>query len=89
MGHQVHLFVEILNQYLYFFDRGCPSITVKYLKSLLALIDDYIPNLDGSETSRIAKTHYQNTLAHIREAQSSGDESAARYKAITADEEDA
>eukprot|EP00457_Paulinella_chromatophora_P001420 gb/GEZN01001422.1/.p1 GENE.gb/GEZN01001422.1/~~gb/GEZN01001422.1/.p1 ORF type:complete len:813 (-),score=157.46 gb/GEZN01001422.1/:626-2872(-) len=88
MGHQVHLFVEILNQYLYFFDRGCPSITVKYLKSLLALIDDYIPNLDGSETSRIAKTHYQNTLDHIRDAQSSGDESASRYKSITADEEE-
>lgn len=32
MGSQVHLFVEILNKYLYFFERGCPSIATKYFK---------------------------------------------------------
>jgi vacuolar protein sorting-associated protein 35 len=87
MGHQVHLFVEILNKYLYFFDRGCPSITVQYLKGLIALIDEHIPNLDASDTSRIAKIHYMNTLQHIKEKQGAGDELAVRYKAIDDDGE--
>jgi len=82
MGSQVHLFVEILNKYLYFFDRKCPSITVKYLKGLIALIDEHIPNLDNSDQSRIAKTHYQNTLAHIKFKQSLGDEVGKRYSQI-------
>jgi len=88
MGHQVHLFVEILNKYLYFFDRGCPSITVKYLKGLIALIEEHIPNLDSSDTARLAKTHYVSTLAHIRAKQAAGDESAERYKQITDDHEE-
>jgi vacuolar protein sorting-associated protein 35 len=66
MGHQVHLFVEILNKYLYFFDRGCPSISVKYLRGLLALIDEHVPNQDQSETSKVAKAHYENTRKHIK-----------------------
>jgi len=69
MGNQVHLFVEILNKYLYFFDRGCPSITVKYLKGLIRLINEHIPNLDSSDTSRVARMHYHNTLAHVKEKQ--------------------
>jgi len=83
MGHQVHLFVEILNQYLYFFENNCPSITVKYLKGLIQLIDEHIPNLDGSELSQTARRHYQNTLMHIRLKQSLDDEVGERYKAIT------
>jgi len=70
MGSQVHLFVEILNKYLYFFDRKCPSITVKYLKGLIALVEEHIPQLDNSEMSKLAKTHYQNTIAHIKFKQS-------------------
>jgi len=88
MQDQVLLFVEILNKYLYFFDRGCPSITVKYLKGLIRLIKEHIPNLDGSDPShQIARTHFQNTLAHVKEKQSGGDELAERYSAID-DEED-
>jgi len=91
MGSQVHLFVEILNKYLYFFDRKCPSITVKYLKGLIALVEEHIPQLDASDSSRVAKAHYANTLAHIKAKQSleDGTNTAARYLAINApDEED-
>lgn len=82
MGQQVHLFVEILNQYLHFYERRCPSITVKYLKGLLSLIEEHVRTLDNSEASRLAKTHYENTLAHIKIKQSAGDENAARYAEI-------
>jgi len=83
VGSQVHLFVEILNKYLYFFDRKCPSITVKYLKGLIALVEEHLPQLDNSEKSTLAKVHYQNTLAHIKMKQALEDTSAARYMAIS------
>jgi len=86
MGHQVLLFVEILNEYLYFFDRKCPSITVKYLKGLIALIDEHIPNLDKQDPSRV---YYENTKRHIQLKQQTdnGDGTAQRYLAIDAEGE--
>jgi vacuolar protein sorting-associated protein 35 len=88
VGSQVHLFVEILNKYLYFYDRGCPSITTRYLKGLLALIDEHLPNLDSSELSQQAQRHYQNTLAHIKMRQAQDDAVGEKYRAISAPEPD-
>jgi len=66
---------------------GCQSIVVKYLKGLIRLIKEHIPNLDGSDPShQIARIHFQNTLAHLKEKQGAGDELAERYAAI--DDED-
>jgi len=36
----VHLFVEVLNHYLYFYENSCPTITDKYVSALVALIND-------------------------------------------------
>lgn len=66
MGQQLHLFVEILNQYLYFYDRQCPSITVQYLKGLISLIEEHTRTSDDSDAAKQAKQHYENTLQHIR-----------------------
>jgi vacuolar protein sorting-associated protein 35 len=82
IGHQVHLFVEILNKYLYFFDRKCPSITTKYLKGLIDLIDEQMPSLDASETSKVAKAHYWNTIKHIKLKAALDDETGALYRSI-------
>jgi vacuolar protein sorting-associated protein 35 len=82
MGQQVHLFIEICNQYLFFFERACPSITTKYLRGLLSLIDEHCRTMDQSEASRVARTHYENTLAHIKRKANAGDEQAARYQEI-------
>ena len=81
MGQQLHLFVEILNQYLYFYDRQCPSITVQYLKGLISLIEEHSRTVDDSEVSKAAKQHYENTLQHIRIKQQS--DQADRYMEIT------
>lgn len=86
VGSQVHLFVEILNKYLYFYERGCPSITTRYLKGLVALIDEHLPNLDNSELSQQAQHHYQNTIAHIKLRQSQDDALGEKYRAISAPE---
>eukprot|EP01104_Vermistella_antarctica_P015584 TRINITY_DN5152_c0_g1_i1.p1 TRINITY_DN5152_c0_g1~~TRINITY_DN5152_c0_g1_i1.p1 ORF type:complete len:839 (+),score=305.09 TRINITY_DN5152_c0_g1_i1:123-2519(+) len=44
----VQLFVEILNQYLYFFTIKNQSITVKYIKGLVALINTNIANMESA-----------------------------------------
>jgi len=65
----VHLFVEILNQYLYYFEGACDAVTIQYLSGLIALINTNIANMDGSnpdsDVGRIT-THYQNTLNFIK-----------------------
>jgi len=65
----VHLFVEILNEYLFYFENSCDAVTVQYLSGLIALINTNIANMDtagsDSENSKII-THYQNTLNFIQ-----------------------
>lgn len=82
MGSQVHLFVEILNKYLYFFEQECPSIGAKYIKGLIDLIDEHSPSLDSSPQSTQAKQYYQNTLAHIAYKQRIEGEIGDRYTQI-------
>ncbi len=66
MGHQPHLFVEILNKYIYFYNKGCSSIELKYLRGLIDIIEDHLSNSDGSFQSRVALTHHKNTLAFLQ-----------------------
>jgi len=78
----VHLFVEILNQYLYYFESTCDAVTIQYLSGLIALINTNIANMDGatnpeSDVGKIT-THYQNTLNFIKWKR----ESDPRYKDI-------
>jgi len=62
----VHLFVEILNQYLYYFENDAEVITEKYISGLIALINEHIENMEASEQRSEVEAHYRNTLAHIR-----------------------
>jgi len=71
----VHLFVEILNQYLYYFENGCDAVTSEYLSGLIALINTNIANMDAAQEV----THYKNTLEFIKMKK----ESDPRYKSIT------
>jgi len=73
----VHLFVEILNKYLYYFESGCEVVTVQYLSGLIELINTNISNMDGTDTAAI-NSHYKNTLEFIRIKK----ESDARYREI-------
>jgi len=79
----VHLFVEILNQYLYYFENDCDVVTIQYLSGLIALINTNIANMETgspeSETSKVV-THYQNSLRFIKMKR----EQDPRYKDIAA-----
>jgi vacuolar protein sorting-associated protein 35 len=74
----VHLFVEILNRYLYYFENGCEvvcvrlcqwlifKVTVQYLSGLIELINTNIANMDSSADTASINSHYKNTLEYIR-----------------------
>ncbi|KAI8140334.1 vacuolar protein sorting-associated protein 35 [Fennellomyces sp. T-0311] len=45
----VQLFVEILNRYIYYYEKGNDAITVKYLNSLIDLIHTNLGNMDNPD----------------------------------------
>lgn len=44
---EIYLFVDLLDHYLFFFERKCPTITHAYISGLAALIKEHIGNLGG------------------------------------------
>jgi len=72
----VKLFVEILNEYLYYFEHKNESVAVKYLTGLIALIKTNLANMevgdgDNPDRARAINTYYTNTLQHILHKRSS------------------
>jgi len=62
----VLLFVEILNQYLYFFEHRNEVVAVKYLSSIVSLIKTNLSSLDASaEETAAIRAFYKNTLDYI------------------------
>ncbi|XP_067630297.1 vacuolar protein sorting-associated protein 35 isoform X2 [Eurosta solidaginis] len=75
VGVQVQLYVELLNHYLFYFERGNSLITVAMLNQLIAKINEDLPNLEEStEETKQIEMHYKNTLAHIESRMESNDE---------------
>ena len=74
------LFVDVLNEYLYFYAQECPKIETKYLTGLVALCSQNISELDDDKdgTSGV-KLHFNNTIKFIASKARSGDD---RYSAI-------
>jgi hypothetical protein len=50
-SQHVHLFVEVLNHYIYFYENDCPTITDKYVSALVALINDKMGEAGSGEVS--------------------------------------
>jgi vacuolar protein sorting-associated protein 35 len=63
---QIQLFVEILNGYIYFFEKGNDQITVQILNQMVGKIREELPNLEVSEDTDQINKHFKNTLEHIR-----------------------
>jgi len=61
------LFVEILNEYLYYFENRNTEVPAKHITGLIELINTNIANMDTtvSESTTI-NTFYQNTLKYIQ-----------------------
>jgi len=59
------LFVDILNQYVYFYESGYTDIK-KYIPSLLALINEHVANATGGDDNSFA-VYYTNTVRSMKE----------------------
>ena len=51
----VHLFVEILNRYLFYFEADNDKVTVKYLQGLVDLVKENLATLQAHAPSRAAR----------------------------------
>jgi vacuolar protein sorting-associated protein 35 len=73
----IQLFVEILNEYLYYFETNPEVDGGKYLNGLIQLINQHLPNVTGGDDVPV-KVFYRNVLNHVRNKQAVDE----RYKAI-------
>ncbi|XP_057325313.1 vacuolar protein sorting-associated protein 35 isoform X1 [Microplitis mediator] len=63
---QVQLYVELLNHYIYFYEKGNSSVTVQILNQVIAKIKEELPNLGVSEETEQIQKHLANTLEHLK-----------------------
>ncbi|QPG77365.1 hypothetical protein FOA43_004778 [Brettanomyces nanus] len=77
----LELFIEILNQSLYFFIHGNDMISVRYLNGLIELIRNNFKGLGKIQGPfEITCRHFERTLKYIREQKSID----PRFEAVTA-----
>ena len=81
----VQLFVDILDQYLYFYERECPVIVDKFVSGLVALINEHMDNIGAADTTSVAVTearkHFEQTVLYIKQKRNSSD-TAERFATI-------
>ncbi|KAL3286540.1 hypothetical protein HHI36_001045 [Cryptolaemus montrouzieri] len=63
---QVQLFVELLNHYIYFFEKGNDQVSIQILNQVIIKIKEELPNLETSEETEQITKHFNNTLDHLR-----------------------
>jgi len=73
----VELFIDILNEYLYYYTQECGKVEVKYIKGLLNLIKEHMDGLDEAGNSKVK---FDNTVKYIK--MRAKDDKDTRFKAI-------
>ncbi|XWS33889.1 hypothetical protein CRYUN_Cryun22dG0121700 [Craigia yunnanensis] len=77
----VTLFVEILNKYLYFFEKGNPQITVAAIQSLIELITTEMQS-DSSTPDPAMDAFFASTLRYIEFQKQKGGAVGEKYEPI-------
>ncbi|KAJ6413271.1 hypothetical protein OIU84_006130 [Salix udensis] len=77
----VSLFVEILNKYLYFYEKGNPQITVAAIQSLIELITTEMQS-DNSASDPAADAFLASTLRYLQFQKQKGGAIGEKYEAI-------
>ncbi|DBA95664.1 hypothetical protein WJX82_011441 [Trebouxia sp. C0006] len=75
------LYVEILNQYLYYFEKGLPNITVSVIQSLLELVANEISSDSCKQDERLQK-FYSNSMEHLKVQKDREGDLGERYEAL-------
>uniref|UniRef100_A0A453M4A9 Vacuolar protein sorting-associated protein 35 n=1 Tax=Aegilops tauschii subsp. strangulata TaxID=200361 RepID=A0A453M4A9_AEGTS len=79
----VILFIEILNKYLYFFEKGIPQITNTVIQDLIELIRTEKQN-DSSASDPSAEAFFASTLRYIEFQKQKGGSIGEKYEQIKA-----
>ncbi|XP_020086442.1 vacuolar protein sorting-associated protein 35B-like [Ananas comosus] len=77
----VALFIEILNKYLYFFEKGNPQITSSVIQGLIELITTEMQS-ENATSEPSADAFFARTLRYIEFQQQKGGSVAEKYEAI-------
>mmetsp|Transcript_6823 Transcript_6823/g.10358 ORF Transcript_6823/g.10358 Transcript_6823/m.10358 type:complete len:1119 (+) Transcript_6823:83-3439(+) len=75
------LFVDLLEQYVYFFEEENPVITNAYVSGLIALIGEHLDSLIDSHVSVEGQAHFNEVLDYIRRKKKA-DDTAERFAQI-------
>ena len=84
-GTKAQLYVELLNKYVYFYEKFHTLITEEILQELIDRIQSELPNLEGgSDEAEQINKHFENTILHLKmrketSSSSSGDEKVVSY----------
>ncbi|KAB1204045.1 Vacuolar protein sorting-associated protein 35B [Morella rubra] len=79
----VTLFVEILNKYLYFFEKGNPQITSAAIQGLIELITTEMQS-DSSVPNAISDAFFASTMRYIQFQKQKGGLMGEKYDSIKA-----
>jgi len=63
---QVQLFVEILDHYIYVYEKGNDQVTMSLLNALTSKIREELPNLEANQETEQINKHFQNTMDRLR-----------------------
>ncbi|KAK6922560.1 Vacuolar protein sorting-associated protein 35 [Dillenia turbinata] len=77
----VVLFIEILNKYLYFFEKGNPQVNVAAVQSLIELITTEMQS-ENSPADPVADAFFASTLRYIQFQKQKGGTLGEKYEAI-------
>lgn len=72
------LFIQILDKYLFFFEKNVEEILPGHLKNLIELIQGLISEMDTSLESQKVKSHFTRTLNHLRQRKSDPESRCAK-----------
>ncbi|KAJ7571069.1 hypothetical protein O6H91_01G147500 [Diphasiastrum complanatum] len=75
------LFVEILNKYLYYFEKGIPQVTSNLIQGLLELIGTELQS-ENTAQDRAVDAFFASTRRYIQFQKQKGDDLAERYSSI-------
>ena len=64
-GTKAQLYIELINKYMFFYERGHTGITETMLQELMKRVQDELPNLEtGSDEADQIRRHFENTMSH-------------------------
>ena len=84
-GTKAQLYVELLNKYVYFYEKFHTLITEEILQELIDRIQSELPNLEGgSDEAEQINKHFENTILHLKmrkeiSTSSTGDEKVVSF----------